>query len=252
MVLLLSAWLQYTPGGLLGKADAVGYAVCHRIPSHSFKINGRPLSLCARCSGQYLGVALGLFYLAVQGGKRSGKPPWAVILLGAVSFLAYALDGVNSFLSLYPGLEGYALYSPRNELRLLSGMGLGLGVSIVVAMLVNRAVWREVSVEPVLSGFWPWMGFYALGAAAALGVTSGVPFLLYALTMISVSGVLLLLTVLYGLLWLILLGNENTCTRLGELTWYIVGGFATAVVQIALLDILRYLATGTWSGFHLG
>ena len=29
--LLFVGWLLNTPGGLLGKADAIGYAVCHRI-----------------------------------------------------------------------------------------------------------------------------------------------------------------------------------------------------------------------------
>jgi hypothetical protein len=50
---LLIAWLSLTPPGLLGKADAVGYAVCHRIELRSFHLDGRPLPLCARCSGMY-------------------------------------------------------------------------------------------------------------------------------------------------------------------------------------------------------
>ena len=54
-LILLVLWLINTPPGLLGKSDAVGYAVCHRIPSHSFYFGDRPFSLCARCTGQYLG-----------------------------------------------------------------------------------------------------------------------------------------------------------------------------------------------------
>ena len=34
--LLFIGWLANTPAGLLGKADAIGYAVCHRIDVRSF------------------------------------------------------------------------------------------------------------------------------------------------------------------------------------------------------------------------
>ena len=33
---ILAIWLGFTPDGTLGKADAVGYAVCHRIDVRSF------------------------------------------------------------------------------------------------------------------------------------------------------------------------------------------------------------------------
>ena len=35
-VIVTVVWLSYTPPGLLGKADAIGYAVCHRISARSF------------------------------------------------------------------------------------------------------------------------------------------------------------------------------------------------------------------------
>ncbi|MFC1936831.1 hypothetical protein ACFLYP_04105 [Chloroflexota bacterium] len=45
--LMLVGWLLNTPTGLLGKADAIGYAVCHQIAHRSFHIGDRPISLCA-------------------------------------------------------------------------------------------------------------------------------------------------------------------------------------------------------------
>ena len=70
--LLLVGWLFNTPGGLLGKADAVGYAVCHRIDLRSFYIGDRQLPLCARCTGMYLGAMLGLVYQVFFGRRRAG------------------------------------------------------------------------------------------------------------------------------------------------------------------------------------
>ena len=123
---LLIAWLSLTPPGLLGKADAVGYAVCHRIELRSFHLDGRPLPLCARCSGMYLGALAGALY-QLSKGRRGGLPArklWpALIALG----LAFAVDGINSYLHFIPGLSG--LYEPNNTLRLVTGTGLGLSVA---------------------------------------------------------------------------------------------------------------------------
>src|SRR5512136_1841670 len=69
----LLAWLELTPPGLLGKMDAIGYAVCHQIPGRSFFLSERQLPLCARCSGMYLGACIGLLYF-FKGGKTGGLP----------------------------------------------------------------------------------------------------------------------------------------------------------------------------------
>ena len=71
-------WLDFAPDGLLGKMDAVGYAVCHRIDERSFHLGERALPLCARCSGMQLGALMGLAYQSLWG--RRGKFPPAKIL----------------------------------------------------------------------------------------------------------------------------------------------------------------------------
>ena len=73
--LLLIGWLLNTPPGLLGKADAIGYAVCHRIDLRSFHLGDRQLPLCARCTGMYLGALLALMFQFFTGRRRSGAPP---------------------------------------------------------------------------------------------------------------------------------------------------------------------------------
>jgi len=252
LLLLLVGWFQFTPDRLLGKADAVGYAVCHRIPSHSFSLQGRPLALCARCSGQYLGWIFGVLYLGLLGGKRSGRPAWWVLVLMGVSVAAFTVDGMNSLFSFYPETRHLSLYSPRNAFRLISGMGVGLSISILVVLLFNRVSWSAVSTRPVLTGWRRWTGFFGGGVVVSAGVLSGAPAVLYPLTVLSALGVLVLLTALYSLLWVIVLGKENSYQDLGAMGWVLLGGFATAVLQIALMDLLRFWVTGTWSGIHLG
>jgi hypothetical protein len=77
--IILILWLIATPPGLWGKADAVGYAVCHRIAIRSFHLESKQLPLCARCTGQYLGAIIGLSYLGVFSKRRSGFPSKPVI-----------------------------------------------------------------------------------------------------------------------------------------------------------------------------
>jgi len=73
-LLVLAAFLFITPPGLLGKADGIGYAVCHRIDERSFHLFGRQLPLCARCTGEFNAAAVTLIFLGFVSRKRSSMP----------------------------------------------------------------------------------------------------------------------------------------------------------------------------------
>lgn len=246
---LLLAWLFNTPPGLLGKSDAAAYAVCHRISSHSFHLGDRPFSLCARCSGQYLGFLWGFCVQAFLARKKAGFPTgwWAALLVGLILF--YLGDGLNSFFHLYPGLETWSLYQPENILRLYSGLGMGLAISGFYYPLMGQTIWREFSPAQPLRVPRSWVFF--LGGAVLLGllVVWENPLVAYFLILISTGGLLLLLTLLYTVIWILLARKENCFNSLMELGWWIAAGFGTAIFQIALMDTLRFLLTGTWSGF---
>jgi hypothetical protein len=70
--------------------------------------------------------------------------------------------------------------------------------------------------------------------------------------LISAFGVLVLLTMVYTMAWLMVLRLENRYTRLYELLLPLAGGFAMGLIQIGVLDLGRFLLTGTWDGFHIG
>jgi uncharacterized membrane protein len=246
---LLLAWLIATPPGLLGKSDAVAYAVCHRISSHSFYFGDRPFSLCARCSGQYLGFLWGFGLQAILGRKRSGFPSrWAaggLVLL----VLFYILDGLNSLFYLYPSLDGWSLYQPNNPLRLFSGLGMGLAISGLYYPLMGQTIWREFSPERSLKGIRQWLLWIGGGIGIGLLVLTGNVLILYPLILLSTGGLIVLLTLLYTVIWILLKRKENSFDSWRELGWWIVAGFGTAIFQIALIDVIRFILTGTWSGF---
>ncbi|MEJ2412092.1 MAG: DUF2085 domain-containing protein [Anaerolineales bacterium] len=247
--LLFGIWLFSTPPGLLGKSDALAYAVCHRIGSHSFYIGGRPFSLCSRCSGQYLGFLWGFSVQLVLAKKKSGFPNrWLLILLGGLA-LFYVIDGLNSLFWSNPGLENWAVYQPSNSLRLFSGLGMGIAVSAVYYPLMGQTIWKEYSLSKSLGGVRDWA--IVLGGGALIGflVLLENPLLSYYLILLSTAGLLTLLTLLYTVIWILITKMENSFQKTGDLGWWMVAGFGSALLQIALIDGVRYLLTGTWSGY---
>jgi len=251
-VLLLSVWLTNTPTGLLGKADAVGYAVCHRIDTRSFHLGNRQISVCARCAGQYLGALLGLIYQIGLGKRRAGRPSWRILSLFGLFLLAYAVDGLNSFIHLLPNLSAYYLYEPNNALRILTGTGMGLVLSVALLPAFHQTVWKRWDPRPALDGIRSLVGLLVLSIGLVILVLTENPLILYPLSVISAGGVLVLLTMVYMLVWLMILGRENSYESVGQLFFPLMAGFSSALLQIALLDLFRFLFTRTWSGFHIG
>jgi hypothetical protein len=89
----------------------------------------------------------------------------------------------------------------------------------------------------------------------ALGFSSLIllenPVILYPLAIISTAGVLVLLTLVYSMLLLMVFKAENQFTQFSQLTYALLGGVTIALIQIGLLDFIRFLFTGTWDGFHI-
>ena len=233
---------------MLGKMDAIGYAVCHRIASHSFFLADRQLPLCARCLGMYLGTLIGLVY-SFSRGRKGGFPPLHLQVLLGVFFLAFAIDGVNSYLNLFNG--GIFLYTPQNWLRLVSGTLLGIGMGVMLAAAFQQAVWKDYDPRPGLSTF-KQLGFLlAAGAVIDLAVLSNNPLLLYPLAVMAATTVLIILTLAYTMLWSLIARRENTFGSWRGMWVALSAGFTTALMQIVVIDALRFALTGTWAGFTL-
>ena len=246
--LILLGWLWLTPPGLLGKADAAGYAVCHRIADRSFKIGDRQTPLCARCSGMYLGALMGLVYLT-RFGKRSGMPSLKVSLILVVFLIGFGLDGANSYLHFFPGAPG--LYEPNNWLRLITGTGIGLGLAAILMPVVHQVLWKTYDARPALSGWREFLPMLGLAVLIDLAVLSENPLLLYPLALLSAASIFLILSLVYMVVWLMVIKRENRFDSYRELVFPWLAGFLTALLQVIILDAARYMLTGTWGGFIL-
>jgi uncharacterized membrane protein len=255
-IVLVVLWGIETPAGILGKADAVGYAVCHRIDVRSFHIGLRQLPLCARCTGQYIGAMLGLLFQVIFSRHRSGFPPKRVYLILCILGLAYAVDGLNSYLSLPPFVEAFPnmphLYASSNILRLLTGSGLGLALSVILYPALIGTIYAHLDHRPVIGGLKYMLTMIGLCLIVDILILSGSPFILYSAALISSLGVIILLSFAYTIVILRIFKKQNTSERFSQIHLSLLGGFMLTMVQIALIDMIRYIMTGTWSGFIFG
>lgn len=256
-LLVLSGFLFIAPPGLLGKADGIGYAVCHRIDARSFHLFGRQLPLCARCTGEFNAAAITFLFLGFVSHKRSEMPLKGILVVLALFFLAFALDGSNSYLYLlkqtYAGFLPQIpnIYIPNNTLRLLTGSGMGIAIASVLYPVVNQTLWRKANDSPALT----WKEFsWLLGIIVLvdLGILSENPFVLYPIAFLSVLGVLALLTTVFSIVWVIIMRQENTFETLKQLWLPVTAGLTLALLMISVIDLLRLQLTGTWGGFPLG
>ena len=256
-LLVLAAFLFITPPGLLGKADGIGYAVCHRIDERSFHVLGRQLPLCARCTGEFNAAAITLLFLGFVSRKRSSMPTKGILAVLVVFFVAFGVDGSNSYLYLLKQTYDNFLpqvpniYTPNNTLRLLTGSGMGIAMASVLFPVVNQTLWRDIDKNPALN--WKEFGIL-LGIILLidLGILYDQPAFLYPIAFLSVLGVLALLTMVFSIVWVIIMRQENSFDRLKQLWMPATAGLTLAFLMISVIDLLRLNLTGTWGGFPLG
>ncbi|MGD2148262.1 MAG: DUF2085 domain-containing protein [Anaerolineae bacterium] len=247
LVAAVAAFLIATPPGLLRKSDIVGYAVCHQIDSHSFRIGGRYLPLCARCTGTFLGAMVGLLgQRALRGRQRAGDfPPTPILAILAGFMLVWMGDGLNAYLAL---IGGPHLYPPSNAVRLATGTLNGLALSALVFPVFNISFWRFPADEPAIRSFSELGVLLLLEAAPIAIVLSRKPFLLYPLALLSAAGVVGLLTSVNTVIALLLLRRENSVANWRQALPPICLGMAMSLVQIGLIGLIRFQITGTLDG----
>lgn len=251
LVLLLaifSVWSIETPSGLIGKVQAIGYAVCHQIASHTIEIGGKLLPLCARCTGMYLGTLLALLILKPNQ-RLSGKASIVKIIVLAGFLLVFTVDGVNSMLDSFFNIQ--SLYPPSNLLRLGTGLLMGVVLANLLLPLWNQTLWKQSDPHPVLHSWKQLLLLVFCEVCAAVLVWLDIPFLYYPVAILSTGTVIIILGMVYTLLWSIILNKENTLEKLKEGWTFYLLGVICALLQIGLMDLIRMSLTGSWSGFQI-
>ena len=251
LLTIILAGLILAPPGLLGKADAIGYAVCHRIDLRSLHLGERQLPLCARCTGTFLGTIIGALLLIAFGRGRSAVWPRRGILIAlALTVVPWGLDGVNSYASLFPGIPH--VYEPQNWLRLTTGTLLGMAMAAVFLPAVNQSLWKSPSSEPVIRSVRELVLYFLPAPLLIILALTENPIILYPLAILSVAGILFLLTGVYTALLLMVLRREGLAETWADAWPALAAGLMLGLLQIYAIDAVRFQLTHTWGGFSLG
>lgn len=253
-LIALSVWIYIAPPGLMGKLDAVGYAVCHRLDSHSLHIGDTQLPLCARCTGEFNAAAIALVFQGLVGGRKSKLPRRSILAALILFFLAFGIDGSNSYLALikntYAGVFHNIpnLYITNNTTRVFTGSGMGIAMASVLYPLYNQSVWRKPLEEAALD----WRKFGVLvGIILVLdfAMLTQNPWVLYPVAFISTFGVLAMLTMVFSIVWIMVMKEDNAFDRLRDLWLPALAGLTLAFILVLGIDLFRFNLTHTWSGF---
>lgn len=252
-----AVWFFIAPPGLLGKADSIGYAICHRIDERSFHLGERQLPLCARCTGEFYAAAITLVFFAIVSPRKSGMPGWKLGIPLLLFLAAFGIDGTNSYIYLLKSTAGGRLesipnlYIPNNTLRLFTGSGMGIALASVLYPAFNQSAWANENRGRALS--WKTLGILVgIVFLVNLAVLTENPVVLYPVAILSVLGVLALLVMVFSMVWILMMRQENYFNSLKEMWMPILAGTTMAFLMITIIDLLRLRLTGTWGGFPLG
>lgn len=254
LVLGAMGWYAVTDGQhldhdpLLTGGDYVGAAICHRITVRTFEINGRQLPLCARCTGIYLGVAFSFFALLLAGRTRRTDLPRLPILLLLIGFVGImGIDGLNSYSHFFPNFPH--VYEPQNWLRLVTGSGAGLAMGLLIFPALMQTLWRDGNGRSIIESGRELMGLLFLVGTAVLLVLSNQPIILYVMALVSVVGVLLIVTSLNAVFLLMLLKRDGKAVKWQETAVPLLVSFGLTILELGLVVWLRFNLTGTITGF---
>ena len=100
--------------------------ICHQRPDRCFHINGRPMSLCARCTGFYPGIIIGViisilipFFITLE--------PWILFILALFLLAPMAADGLTQY---------FGTRESNNSLRFVTGILAGIAVGLLFGRIM--------------------------------------------------------------------------------------------------------------------
>ena len=239
-VLLLA--LVFWPGAPLEwKLYAVVHGVCAQ--QHNIILGGAQFPICARNSGIYISFLLTLAYLYTIGrGRAGGLPPWPL----GVALLAFvAIMGVDGFNSLFVDLGQPHLYTPDNFFRTLTGMGLGVSIGVMLLLVFNRVLRKDVDEnQPVIKSWWELAGILVLNLLVVAAIYGNLSVLYWPLAFSAFFGITGVLYLISLLLTSLLMGYEGRVTHLNQLARPAAVAFFPTLLILGLMAWLRFWLEG--------
>jgi hypothetical protein len=237
--LAVVALFALSPGTLDEKLSQPLQGVSAQRPGHVIDVGGAPLPLEARMYGIFVGFAVAVASVWLRGGARRASLPHGLLAGLMLSFIVVmAVDGANA---LAFDVQAGALYEPRLDLRLGTGLLAGIATAAFVAPVVSLGLWRKTEPRPLFASWIDLVLALAIAGIVALGVLSDVG----GHSVLSAIGGLAVLAgawLVGAHVWVLLWHGVGQAERWSDLLDVEVAGLVIGVGLLALLAVLR-----TWT-----
>jgi uncharacterized membrane protein len=238
LLLGLVAW----PGAALNwKMYAVVHGVCAQI--HNVNVGGLQLPLCARNTGIYSSFLVTSLYLLALGRRRAAKlPPWPITITLLLFVVIMGIDGLNS---MFVDMFLPHLYTPQNELRTLTGIGMGTTIAVLLLLILNISLRRNLDDQQRIIGNWRELGgALLLNGLVLLAMYDNVEIMYWPIAITAWLGITGVLYCVNLLLTALFMRYEGTVMRVTQLAKPATVAIVFTLIELGALSAMRFWLEG--------
>lgn len=187
--------------------------------------------------GIFLGFLCAIALIVVLGRTRASQPPGGALGLACWALIALTgLDGLNAFL--FDGGLPH-LYTPATALRLLTGLGAGLGLGLMAVPVVAGVVWSRPAPEASIEDPVELLAGLAIAALIGALVLAGVGVLLWPVALAMLLGVIVAFGVADLYLVVLATGRVRQANEFADLRAPVLSSFGLVLLELGALAGLR-------------
>ena len=209
------------------------YAAVHGVcaQTHNTMIGGLQLPLCARNTGIYGAMTISLLAMWALGRIRTTNfpPLWMSIVL-LVPVFVMAVDGFNS---LAADLGYQPLYTPKNQLRTLTGSMAGIAIAPFFVPLFNRVLRKNGTPSPVMANV---IDLIVLWGLAIIGPS----WAFWPIAVISWLGIVGILVISNSFAVAVAFGYDQRVTHIRELALPVLVATVVTIAELGVMSWLRF------------